>query len=100
MLASFFYIFWGETLSSNNILLGSCHVTFHSPLTVQSYERQLNILTNWRTGLGMDSVLKGRFIVNRSVESMNPDTTPNRKLLDFSVFQAVQHFLTKNKGEF
>jgi hypothetical protein len=42
-------------------------------------------LTNWRTALGMDSILIGRFIVNRSVESMNPESTPNRMLLDVSM---------------
>jgi hypothetical protein len=33
----------------------------------------------------MDSILIGRFIVNRSVESMNPESTPNRMLLDVSM---------------
>jgi hypothetical protein len=35
---------------------GSCHVTFHSYLTVQSYARLLNILTNQTAALGMYSV--------------------------------------------
>jgi len=37
--------------------LESCHVTFHSNLTVQSYTRQINILTNQTRALGVYSAL-------------------------------------------
>jgi hypothetical protein len=33
--------------------LGSCQVNFDSSMTVQSYARQLIILTNWTTALGL-----------------------------------------------
>ena len=35
--------------------LGSCHVTFHSSLTIQSNSRQLNILFNQKSALGVYS---------------------------------------------
>jgi hypothetical protein len=36
-------IFGGVTLTSNNILFRSCHVTIPSSLTIQSYAKQLNM---------------------------------------------------------
>jgi len=55
---------------------GSCPVTYHSFLTVQSYLRQLNILTNLTTALGVNSVLSDKLITDWSIGNMNPDVTP------------------------
>ena len=56
-------------------------------LTVQSYSRQLNILTNHTTALGMYLDLIPKYLVDlsldRSVENMNSDTTPKQLLDDF-----------------
>jgi hypothetical protein len=46
--------------------LALCRVTFHSSLTVQSYTRRLNILTNSKTVLGVYLVLKIRHIADWS----------------------------------
>jgi len=46
-------------------------VTFHSPLTVQSYARQLNILTNRTTALGVYLV----FIGSSPIGWLNPEKT-------------------------
>ena len=62
------------------IFLYLCQVTFHSSLTVQSYARHLNILTNRTTALGVLSILKSRFVDYWSVDNMNPDTTPKEML--------------------
>ena len=50
----YLFFFFRDTLTSiiTTSCLGSCHVTFHSSLTVQS-ARHLNILTNQTTALGM-----------------------------------------------
>jgi hypothetical protein len=36
---------------------------------------QLNILTNWTTALGVNSVLNDKLITDWSVGNMNPDVT-------------------------
>ena len=56
--------FFGDPLS-----LGSCHVPFHSSLTVHSYARQLNILSNRTTALGMYSVLIPKDLLGSSLIS-------------------------------
>lgn len=52
----------------------SCHVTFDSSLTVQSYSRQFNTLTNQRTALGIcpdiNTSTIGRLITDCLVENM------------------------------
>ena len=42
--------------------VGSCYATFHSSLTFQSYERQLNMLLNRKTPLDMYSVLIPKYL--------------------------------------
>ena len=52
----FLFLFFDDTLTSNNTLF-PCQQTCQSSLTVQSYSRQFNILTNRTTVLGVYSVL-------------------------------------------
>ena len=47
--------FIGDTIPSNN--MRSCHATFHSSLTVQSYAMQLSIITYETAALGVYPVL-------------------------------------------
>jgi hypothetical protein len=69
--------FFGNTQTLNNIVFGvmAC-VTFHSSLTVQPHARQVYILTNRTTALGVYSQKFGRFIADLSVENTNPHLTP------------------------
>jgi len=57
-------------------------VTFHSFLIVQSYARQLNILTNRTTALGgvfgFDTLGFSRLIADWSVENINHELTSLR----------------------
>ena len=81
-MASFYLcFFFGDSLLKHvTSHLMSCQVTFHSSLTVQSYARQLNILTNRTTTLDVYSVLNSRLIADWPVENMKPNMTPNRML--------------------
>jgi len=62
--------------------LGWCHVTFHSSLTVQSHARQLYILTNQKTALGVYSVFIPEDLVGSltlligRIENMISEVTP------------------------
>jgi hypothetical protein len=55
--------------------LGSCQGTLQSYLTVQSYARQINILTNRKITLGVYRNLSGKVNTDLSVENMNPNVT-------------------------
>jgi hypothetical protein len=59
--------------------MGSCQVTFLLSLIIQSYARQLNILTNRTIVLGVYSAFNnsrfGRLVVDWFVEDMTPDMT-------------------------
>ena len=50
-------------------------------MTIQSHEKQLNILTSQTTNLDVYSVLKSRLIADWSVEYMNPVITSSGILL-------------------
>ena len=78
-------IFGDTQISKSTLLMGSCQVAFLSSLTVQSYARQFNILTNWTTALDMHSGLKTSLIADWSVENMNHAMTLSEMLLYFSV---------------
>jgi hypothetical protein len=64
----------------------SYHVTFHSPLILQSYAIHLNVLTN----IYIYSVLKSRAVADWLIENMNPDVTPNRMLLNVCVSPEIK----------
>jgi hypothetical protein len=68
-----YLLFFGDTQHLTTSCLGSCHVTFHLSLTIQSYAGQLTILTN------------GTIAPVWSVENMNTDMTPYGMSLDVSV---------------
>ena len=69
--------------------IGSCQLTFHSSLTIQSYTSQLNILTNWTNSSHHEFCFNisriGRLITDWSVQNMNPDMTLYSMFLDVSV---------------
>jgi hypothetical protein len=77
----------------------SCQLTLRSWLTVQSYARQLNILTNQTKSLGVCWVLipreMVRFDANLSVENMTPDSLC-KMLLEVCVSQKIKLKKTTN----
>jgi hypothetical protein len=70
---------------------GSCHVTFHSYLTVQSYARLLNILTNQTAAL---KPLIGENVALLICKSSTPRLTAraNLSLTTFSTFLKIEIF--------
>jgi len=67
LLYIFFNIFIGDTLSLITSCLGSCHVTLHASLAVQSSARLLSILTNQTTALGMYLAVIPKDLVDSSL---------------------------------
>ena len=63
----FFFHFCHSLASSNIPFWRSYHAAFHSFMTIQSYSRQLNILTNMITALLVYSVLIPRHLVSLSL---------------------------------
>ena len=81
-LNNFTFFFFVDTLISNNISFGPILNNFSLNLTIQSYEKRLNILTTQTIVLDVYSLSKSRLIADWSVEYMNPGMTPNGMLLD------------------
>jgi hypothetical protein len=68
-----FYFLWRYINIKQHPVLGHFRLHFINILIFQIFSRQLHILTNRTTALGVYSVLNGRHIADWSVDNMRPD---------------------------